>query len=344
LNICYVSPYPPQRGGIEAQVESLVSALKDEHEIHVVTYGDRGREEDGVEFYEVDVNDTFLLRGAEFTWGAVKHLKEIGSDMDIIHAHPLHPSGTAAVLSRKFHDTPVLATAHGSDLMRFSRKFPTTFFSSVGNGLDGLVCVSSFLEDRAREIGIESEIHVVPNGVVLEEMKKVEEIDADETVLFVGSLEEHKGPWEVLDVASELPEYDFKLVGDGSLKERLGERIVDEDMENVELLGELPRDEALSWIKSSDCVLMPSEREGFGMVALEAMALNTPVLVHDVPAVNEIVCEESVQDDFVEALRRLEDDGFRENMVEKNQERSKKYGMDRKVKKLEELYGDLKRA
>lgn len=344
MKICYIAPYPPQRGGVEGQVSSVVSRLRESHEIHIITYGGCGRDEGGVEFHEIPVCDTFFFRGAQFVRGAVKVLKEIGGGMDLIHAHPLHPGGTAAVISRRYHDTPIVATSHGSDLLNFSKKFPSCLFRWVGNRLDTLICVSRFLEDRAREIGIKTDIEVLGNGLDFGKIEEVEELGIQDTIVFAGSLKPYKNPREVINVAEEHPKYSFKIIGGGPLKRELQLKIKGLDLDNVEMMGSLPREDTLPWIRSASCVLIPSDYEGFGLSAVEAMALETPVLAHDVPALNEILCKESLTDNMSESLTRLKDHEFKRAMVEKNYERARELKIENKVERLEKIYKKLGKA
>lgn len=336
-----MTPYPPQKGGIETQVEAVVSRLKEGHEIHLVTYEKLGREESGVEIYEIPVGDTFFMRGTQFVLGALKKLKNLKGKVDLIHAHPIHPAGSAASLSKVFDDTPLIMTSHGSDLLNFSRRYPSGLFRKVGNQADGLICVSEFLRKRARDIGITAQIRVIGNGVDPSLLEGIEEKKMERTAVFAGSLEPYKRPAKVLGLAQEFPDYRFVVIGDGSLRNTLKTSAESLRLENVDFLGSLPRKETLSWIKSSDCLLVPSEYEGFGLSALEAMTMNTPVIASDVPALNELLSDRSLWNDLAEGFRRLKEKEFRKKMVKKNREKSKKFEMDRKVKKLEEFYREV---
>ena len=106
--------------------------------------------------------------------------------------------------------------------------------------------------------------------------------------------------------------------------------------------------QVLSYMQASDVVAIPSEGEGFGLVALEAMAVARPVVAFDVPALNEIVAhghtgllapQVSAQD-LSEALARLlSDPALAQRMGLAGQERgAERFSQQRHVEGLASWY------
>lgn len=345
MRICYIAPYPPQKGGIEYQVQNVVSRLKREHEVHVMTYGRRSRSEAGVNFHEVPVSDTYFFRGVQFVMEVVKRLREMGDYFDLVHAHPIHPGGTAVSMAKFGTDYPIVMTAHGSDLLYYSKKYPSEFFKKVSDSANNLVCVSRFLVKRARKIGISTKLNHIPNGIDFDEIENIETwqgYEGKDVVLFVGSLAEHKRPFEMLRLARAYPGLRFDIVGDGPLRDDLELTIVNEGLENVNLVGARTHKESLRRIKGASCLMVPSRYEGFGLVALEAMALETPVIVNNVPALDELVSDKSFSSDFGDTLDKIMNSGkYRRKMVSENYRRSKRYNIDKKAKMLKNMYESL---
>lgn len=131
-------------------------------------------------------------------------------------------------------------------------------------------------------------------------------------LLSVGSLTKHKGLDFALrvvkSIASEVEEY--RIVGKGPQKQRI-------ERDAIKLgIGELVRfvgwtDDVERYYRSADILLIPSVREGFGLVAIEAMSTGLPVVASNVPGLREII-ETGVRgatvvnrnvDDWVEAIR-----------------------------------------
>ncbi len=79
-----------------------------------------------------------------------------------------------------------------------------------------------------------------------------------------------------------------ELIGDGPLREVLQQQINMAGLENhITLSGSLPHDETLRHVAAADLFVLPSRFEGFGMAAVEAMALGVPTITANFPAATE---------------------------------------------------------
>lgn len=101
--------------------------------------------------------------------------------------------------------------------------------------------------------------------------------DEIHSVAYVGRLAPEKEVDAVLDAARAMPHITFRLAGDGPLRGEV-EALADE-LENVEYLGWLERDDVRRLLDNSDLLVLPSRLETFGTAALEAMARERMVLV-----------------------------------------------------------------
>jgi alpha-1,3-rhamnosyl/mannosyltransferase len=114
-------------------------------------------------------------------------------------------------------------------------------------------------------------------------------------IVVVGSVEPRKNIILVIDACSQLgTEYQSQssLVVIGALgwqnvKVRRAAKKLDQKMDCM-FLGYMPESAVIEWYKKAFVVICPSLDEGFGYPPLEAMAVGTPVIVSDAPALVEI--------------------------------------------------------
>ncbi|WP_297500778.1 glycosyltransferase family 4 protein [Thermococcus sp.] len=283
MRILMVGHYPPHGGGVARHVDNLVKHLRKRHEVHVLTYGPvkpRDFERDLV--HQVRVLPVYGLRGTGFAFLGSKAIARLHREMDfdIVHAHFIGTTSFAGVLAKEKTGLSLVVTAHGSDLVNTARLALGRFY--VGRTLreaDAVIAVSHFLAKRAIELGA-GEVRVIPNGIEIEGLP-----ERARYVAFIGALREYKAPEVFLELARQFPEREFLVVGDGPLRGKL-ER---EAPSNVRFLGY--RKDIGRILSESTLLVLPSRREGFGLVILEANALGVPAVGRRIGGIPELVRE-----------------------------------------------------
>jgi glycosyltransferase involved in cell wall biosynthesis len=99
------------------------------------------------------------------------------------------------------------------------------------------------------------------------------------TVLYLGRLAAEKRIDSIIQAAEWLAHIQFRVAGDGPMRapvERASRRLP-----NLEYLGWLARDDAMQALDAADILILPSEVEAFGTVALEALARGRVALVSE---------------------------------------------------------------
>jgi glycosyltransferase involved in cell wall biosynthesis len=147
--------------------------------------------------------------------------------------------------------------------------------------------------------GLGADAALVPNGVALDEIRDAPTADRDVDVLFVGRYIPEKNADLLVRTVDRLrgegDRVACTLVGDGPEREAVASLVRERDLgDRVTLLDPLDSyADVLGLMKAADVLALPSEREGFGMVALEALACGTPVATLDHPrnAATELVAE-----------------------------------------------------
>jgi glycosyltransferase involved in cell wall biosynthesis len=154
---------------------------------------------------------------------------------------------------------------------------------------DRIISVSeSTTKALKNKLGRKRGIVTIPNGIDLELIRQTEASPENFDIIFAGRLLRHKNADKVLQALPEVkkafPHIKFIIIGDGPEKKRLEELSHCLNLEsNVRFMGFVEENKLFSYMKSSKLLVLPSSREGFGMVALEARACGLPVLTVDEP-------------------------------------------------------------
>lgn len=149
---------------------------------------------------------------------------------------------------------------------------------------DNVIAVSAATERGLRQIGFKSRVRVIPNGVDFEALKEVCPSTKKSDIIYAGRLIKEKNldllVQSVAIVRKEYPNVECHIIGDGPERQRLQQMIKDLALEeNVRIEQFLKtQNELFSRMKSSKVFVLPSEREGFGTVTIEANGCNLPVI------------------------------------------------------------------
>ena len=194
------------------------------------------------------------------------------------------------ILKENGYNIPIITTLHGTDITLVGNNpfyKPAVTFSI--NKSDIVTCVSkSLMEDTREFFGIKREIKVIPNFIDIDKYARKHNLcqgnmlaqDDEKIIVHVSNFRPLKRIIDVLKIFEKINQkINSKLimVGDGPDKKKAKEFLRKNNLKNkVIFLGKTSEvDEILC---SSDLFLLPSEKESFGLAALEAMALKVPVI------------------------------------------------------------------
>lgn len=224
--------------------------------------------------------------------GIKKIIEEIYREFkfELIHAHTALPDGFSALMIKKEYGIPLVVTVHGQDLLVTIHKNLKCkkALKEVFEGADEIILVSSKLRRLAQsEFGLSSKLTVVNNGVSLEKIGKVKSKsgfnDREPVILSVSNLIKSKGVdlnlLAVFELIKKGKKLSYLVIGSGPEEKNLRRLTKKLQLEkHVKFLGRLPHEEVLKYMSEADIFSLPSWREGFGVVYLEAMAFGKPVI------------------------------------------------------------------
>lgn len=225
--------------------------------------------------------------------------------LDLMHVHYAIPHAYAAyfakqMLREKGIDLPIVTTLHGTDITLVGNHpvyKPAVEFSI--NHSDKVTAVSDSLKEETLELfSIHKDIEVIPNFIDNQQFIPDENCgcrnqmapDAEKIVIHVSNLRKVKRVQDVIQVfyriQKEIPSK-LIIVGEGPEWEKANNLIHELGIESkVKNLGKIT--EFQNVLCSSDLFLLPSEKESFGLAALEAMAASVPVISSNAGGIPEV--------------------------------------------------------
>lgn len=239
--------------------------------------------------------------------GLMSFLLNHANEYDIIHAHYLmFAESDIAALASRLSQKPFILTNHGSlkaiDLMggayRLARHMHNKTIGRLTlSQMSAIIVLDENMKYEFEQIGVSSEkIKFIPNGIDLlrfRQKKPSRNLSIslgcpDHVVLFVGRLEQVKGPQYLIEavplIISEFPNTKFIFVGEDwgygreliSIAEKLNVK------ERLLFVGRITGEKLIDYYNIADVLVFLSLGGGFGQVALESIACCTPtVLIKD---------------------------------------------------------------
>jgi N-acetyl-alpha-D-glucosaminyl L-malate synthase BshA len=304
--VCY-----PTFGGSGVVATELGKALASEgHEVHFITYTQPARLDfisENLFYHEVPISSYPLFEYPPYELALASKMVNVVKyeQLDLLHVHYAIPHASAAYMAKQILKTqgiyiPVVTTLHGTDITLVGKDpsyEPVVTFSI--NESDGVTAVSENLkQDTYNHFNIKKEIEVIPNFIDLDRFKKQKKEHfkkaiaphGEKLLIHTSNFRKVKRIEDVIlvfnEVRKKIPSK-LLLVGDGpertameSLCRQLG------TCDDIRFLGKLDAVEEV--LSVCDLFLMPSEKESFGLAALEAMACEVPVISSNAGGIPEL--------------------------------------------------------
>lgn len=231
---------------------------------------------------------------------AVQRLLDEGFDFDLIDAHYYYPDGVAAALLSRYFKRPLVITARGSDINLVpDYLIPRKLIQWAASKAFASVGVSAALTGAMSRLGLAtSKLITMRNGIDLVRFKPMPKAEARKvlgwaavpTLISVGHLIEDKGHHIAIEALSQLENFNLVIVGEGPERQALERLATRRDVHlRVAFTGRIEQKDLPVYYSAADILVLPSSREGWPNVLLEAMACGTPVIATDVGGVAEIV-------------------------------------------------------
>jgi len=307
LKILQISKYyHPYLGGIENHVHTLSTELTKQNNDVTVIASSKNRK------FELNkMNGVKIIKFPKFfeIFNAPVSpdlLFKSNLDYDIVHIHLPNPFTSLLVLFKK---TKNLIVTYHSDIIKFG------FLKKILNFLYTKLILTKILK-RAKKIIVTTPNYVEGSPIIKKFKKKIVTVPlgidissfklnvkknqkfhklkkkhlGKKILLFVGRLVPYKGlPYLIYamkKVTQKFPEIKLFIIGEGPQRENLKSLVNFLDIsDNIQFLGEVSSQDLPIYYNLCDIFILPStyKAEAFGIVQLEAMACQKPVISTNIP-------------------------------------------------------------
>ncbi|WP_316569806.1 N-acetyl-alpha-D-glucosaminyl L-malate synthase BshA [Neobacillus sp. YIM B06451] len=302
----------PSVGGSGVIATELGKLLAERgHEIHFITSSmpfRLTRMYHNINYHQVEVNQYSVFQYPPYDIALASKMAEVANQesLDLLHVHYAIPHAVCAILAREMsgRDLKIVTTLHGTDITVLGND--PSLSDAIKFGIeksDIVTAVSNSLVSQTMELlNPNKEIETVYNFIDERTYLRISETELkhklgirkeEKVVIHVSNFRGVKRVPDVVQafahIASRMPAK-LLLVGDGPEIRKVLKLVTDLGLkEKVLFLGKQDNVEELYSI--SDLMLLLSEKESFGLAALEAMACGVPCIGTDIGGIPEVITD-----------------------------------------------------
>lgn len=298
--------YPPVIGGIEQCAKNVAERQPRDIEVFVVTGGVKGvpaREKvkncfvfrySPIKLSSFHTSWIYITTSFPFIFFNSFYIAK-KYKVDVIHCYGFIGSVIGYVIS-KLISRPFISTEQGlTEANNSGVRMATKFFRGMVYRRASLCIASSkAVAEEFYGLGV-GKVKIIPNGVDLNIFSNKRKDSSNKcTLLTVGRLEKVKGHSHLInafsEIIKEIPRARLVVIGDGSERKNLERQAMGLGLSDyIEFKGEVEHDQLPPFFNQADVFIMPSLSEGFGIVAIEAMASGLPVIASRVGSLVDII-------------------------------------------------------
>ena len=312
-----ITCYPTYGGSGIVGAELGIELAKRGHNVHFIGYAPPMRLENStgprerIWFHEVPILTYPLFEHPPYALALASKLYEIAREqsLDLLHMHYAIPHAVSAILAREMNKKarylPVITTLHGTDITLVGRDpsfLPITRYSIEHS--DAVTAISKYLKEATSEaFCTECDVEVIynfidsnyyrrkPNPALSAQLAPA----GEKLLLHISTFRPVKRILDCIEVLAQVrKEIPARLVMCGDGPERAEAEALAHKLgigNQVEFVGKQPQTQVRDYLSITDLLLLPSQTESFGLVALEAMACEVPVVATRVGGLPEVVEE-----------------------------------------------------
>ncbi|MBD0383480.1 N-acetyl-alpha-D-glucosaminyl L-malate synthase BshA [Paenibacillus sedimenti] len=303
-----ISCYPTLGGSGVVATELGKMLAEKGHEVHFIT--DRmpfrlGQYHSNIYYHEVEVSDYYVFRYPPYDLALANKLAQVAKqeELDLLHVHYAVPHAICAYLAKQMvgDHLKVVTTLHGTDITILGHDPSLRDLIRMAiHESDAVTAVSQDLITETYEVlAVEKPIELVYNFVdprdyiapANPQLRAGFALPHEKILLHMSNFRPVKRITDVIDIFAavhkQIPSH-LIFVGEGPELAKAVNRVKELGFTNrVHFLGK--QNNVAEVIGLADLLLLPSEKESFGLVALEAMAAGVPTIGSDAGGIPEVV-------------------------------------------------------
>lgn len=299
----------PTLGGSGVVATELGKLLAEKgHEIHFITHSipfRLGKFHKNIYFHEVSVNNYYVFRYPPYDLSLASKMAQVATmqELDILHVHYAVPHAVCAYLAKQMmgNGLKTVTTLHGTDITVLAQDESLKDLIRLAiHQSDAVTAVSQDLINETRQLlDIHTPIDLTYNFVDkrvyyprdVSSLRQDYAEPHEKILMHISNFRPVKRVSDVIDifdrVQSRLPAK-LLLVGEGPEQSKMQQKIKALGLDKkVMFLGK--QEDVAQIISLADVLLLPSEKESFGLVALEAMACGVPTVGSNAGGIPELV-------------------------------------------------------
>ncbi len=300
----------PSLGGSGVVATELGKLLAEKgHQVHFIAnsipFRLGGTFHKNIFYHEVEVSDYYVFRYPPYEMSLATKMAQVAKmqQLDVLHVHYAVPHAVCAFLAKQMvgHQLKVVTTLHGTDITVLAQDESLKDLIRLAiNESDAVTAVSRDLIQETREVlDISRDIDLTYNFVDkrIYYPRDISSLRGDyaepheKILMHISNFRPVKRVGDVVDIFAKVQEKvpsKLLLVGEGPDLPKVQCKIRELGLEEkVLFLGK--QDDIAQVISLADVLLLPSEKESFGLVALEAMACGVPTIGSIAGGIPELV-------------------------------------------------------